>query len=74
MQEYRGGRLTLFHVDLYRLNDPREIDELGLEEIAAEGVLAVEWAEKLPAPPPEAVRVTLSHAGENERGVTVEEG
>jgi tRNA threonylcarbamoyladenosine biosynthesis protein TsaE len=73
MQEYRGGRLTLFHVDLYRLNDPREIDELGVEEIAAEGVLAVEWAEKLPAPPPEAVRVTLSHAGENERGVTVEE-
>jgi tRNA threonylcarbamoyladenosine biosynthesis protein TsaE len=73
MQEYRGGRLTLFHVDLYRLNDPREIDELGLEEIAAEGVLAVEWAEKLPTPPPEAVRVTLSHAGENERGVTVEE-
>ncbi|HMD34711.1 MAG TPA: tRNA (adenosine(37)-N6)-threonylcarbamoyltransferase complex ATPase subunit type 1 TsaE, partial [Vicinamibacterales bacterium] len=33
MQEYRGGRLPLFHVDLYRLNDPREIDDLGLDEI-----------------------------------------
>lgn len=47
MQEYRGGRVPLFHVDLYRLNDPREIEDLGLEEIAADGVLAIEWAEKL---------------------------
>src|SRR4051812_27800800 len=38
MQEYRGGRLPLFHVDLYRLNDPREVDDLGLDEIAAGGV------------------------------------
>jgi tRNA threonylcarbamoyladenosine biosynthesis protein TsaE len=47
VQEYRGGRLALFHVDLYRLDDPREIDDLGLEEIAADGVLAIEWAEKI---------------------------
>ncbi len=55
MQEYRGGRLPLFHVDLYRLNDPREIEDLGLDEIAADGVLAIEWADKLPTrlkPPP----------------------
>lgn len=48
MQEYRGGRLTLFHVDLYRLDDPREIDDLGLDEIGEDGVRAIEWAEKLP--------------------------
>ena len=47
IQEYRGGRLPLFHVDLYRIEDPREFDELGLDEIAEEGVLAIEWAEKL---------------------------
>ena len=47
VQEYRGGRLTLFHVDLYRINDPREIEDLGLDEIAEDGVLAIEWAEKL---------------------------
>ena len=46
IQEYRGGRVPLFHVDLYRLNDPREIDDLGLDEIAADGVMAIEWAEK----------------------------
>ena len=49
IQEYRGGRLPLFHVDLYRIDDPREFDELGLDEIAEDGVLAIEWAEKLPA-------------------------
>ncbi len=46
VQEYRGGRLPLFHVDLYRLDDPREIDELGLDEIALGGVLAIEWPRK----------------------------
>ena len=35
MQEYRGGRVPLVHVDLYRLDDPREIDDLGLEEVGA---------------------------------------
>jgi tRNA threonylcarbamoyladenosine biosynthesis protein TsaE len=58
MQEYRGGRLPLFHVDLYRLNDPREIEDLGLDEIAADGVLAIEWAEKLPG------RLKASHSVE----------
>ena len=47
IQEYRGGRLLLFHVDLYRLEDRREIDDLGLDEIAADGVMAIEWAEKI---------------------------
>ena len=72
VQEYRAGRLPLIHVDLYRLNDPREIDDLGLDEIAADGVLAVEWADKLPNPPTHAVRVRMEHAGETERRVTLE--
>jgi tRNA threonylcarbamoyladenosine biosynthesis protein TsaE len=71
IQEYRGGRLTLFHVDLYRIEDPREFDELGLEEIAEDGVLAIEWAERLPRPPRNAVRVTITLAGESERSVTI---
>ena len=69
IQEYRGGRLTLFHVDLYRIEDPREFDELGLDEIAEEGVLAIEWAERLPQPPQNAVRVSITHAGESERRI-----
>src|SRR5882757_7586309 len=39
MQEYRGGRVKLIHVDLYRLNEGREIDELGLEELGLNAVL-----------------------------------
>ena len=68
IQEYRGGRLTLFHVDLYRIDDPREFDELGLDEIAEDGVLAIEWAEKLPArlKPSRYVNVRIAH-GEGER-------
>ena len=34
VQQYGGGRLPLIHVDLYRLDDPREVDDLGLDEIA----------------------------------------
>ena len=72
IQEYRGGRLPLVHVDLYRLNDAREFDELGLDDIGCGAVLAIEWAEKLPAPPPDAVCVTLEDAGGDERRITVE--
>jgi tRNA threonylcarbamoyladenosine biosynthesis protein TsaE len=44
------GRLPLYHVDLYRLDSLVELEDIGLEEIlSADGVIAVEWAEKLPA-------------------------
>jgi len=72
VQEYRAGRLPLVHVDLYRLEDPREIEDLGLDEIAAGGVLAIEWAEKDPRPPLNAMRVTIEHAGDSGRRITVE--
>jgi len=71
VQEYRGGRLPLFHVDLYRLNDPREIDDLGLDEIAEDGVLAIEWAERHPRPPRNAIRVRIEHVGETERRIVI---
>ena len=71
VQEYRGGRLPLFHVDLYRLNDPREIDDLGLDEIAADGVLAIEWADKLQRPAPGAMVVTIAHGDGDARTVTL---
>jgi len=64
IQEYRSGRVPLFHVDLYRLNDAREIEELGLE-MADEGVLAIEWAEKLPRAIPGAIVVRI-HQGDGD--------
>jgi tRNA threonylcarbamoyladenosine biosynthesis protein TsaE len=73
VQEYRGGRLTLFHVDLYRLDDPREIDDLGLDEIADDGVLAIEWAEKLDArlKPSRYIAVRIEHADGDTRTLTL---
>ncbi len=71
IQEYRHGRLPLFHVDLYRIEDPREFDELGLEEIADDGVLAIEWADRYPRPPQGAVRISIEHIGERQRRVTI---
>ena len=45
LNEYHG-RLTLYHADLYRLEDPAQVAELALEEVAAPGALAVEWPER----------------------------
>ena len=42
------GRLPVFHVDLYRIGDPLELDEIGLPDILhGENIVAVEWAERL---------------------------
>jgi tRNA threonylcarbamoyladenosine biosynthesis protein TsaE len=44
------GRLPLFHIDLYRLDEAADLEDLGLIEVlTGEGVAAVEWADKLPA-------------------------
>ena len=72
MQEYRGGRLPLYHVDLYRLDDSREIDELGLDELTANGILAIEWADKLARRHPGAVNVRIRHCDDDRRTLWIE--
>ncbi len=72
IQESRGGRLTLPHIDLYRLT-PREVDDLGLEELVISGaVVAVEWPDRWTRVPADAVRVELRTVGENERAIAIE--
>ena len=74
MQEYRGGRLPLVHVDLYRLNDAREVEDLGLDEVAAGGVMAIEWAEKLrdvSARPAGAIEVRITHGDGDVRTIEI---
>ena len=71
VQEYRGP-VTLQHVDLYRLS-PAEVEDLALEDLLdGRTVMAVEWAERLPSPPPDAVVVHLSHDGD-QRAIRIEE-
>lgn len=73
VQEYRGGRLPLFHADLYRLGSA-EVDDLGLDELGAdEGVVAIEWAERLPRPLPGAVHVQLAHADGDTRVIDIQD-
>jgi len=72
VNEY-AGRLRLYHADLYRLEDPREVMELALEETAADGVLAVEWPERAwDELPPEHLLVRLEWVDERRRRLTFE--
>jgi len=71
IQEYRGGTLPLRHVDLYRLNTGSDVDELGLEEIAMTGVMAIEWADKLPWSWPGAISVRIDDAGGDDRRIEI---
>ena len=49
VQEYRGGRLPLFHADLYRLEGEREMEALGIDAmLQGGGAVLVEWGERLP--------------------------
>ena len=43
------GKVPVFHLDLYRLNAPRDVESLGLEDFAARGAVIVEWGERLPS-------------------------
>jgi tRNA threonylcarbamoyladenosine biosynthesis protein TsaE len=73
VHEYRGGRLTLYHADLYRL-ERAATDELGLEEMGvADGVLAVEWPDRLTHTLPRAVRIDIAIVDEHTRRITVAE-
>jgi tRNA threonylcarbamoyladenosine biosynthesis protein TsaE len=71
VHEYRGGRLPLIHVDLYRL-DRAELDEVGLDQdLAATGVIAVEWPERLSRLIPAAVTVNISDRGGDTREIEI---
>jgi tRNA threonylcarbamoyladenosine biosynthesis protein TsaE len=69
------GRWPVHHVDLYRVEGPRDLDELGLEEIlGGDGVAIVEWAERLgPYRVERALEVTILDRGGNEREVRIED-
>ena len=67
VHEYRGGRLTLYHADLYRL-DKVATEDLGLEEMGvSDGVLAIEWPDRLAHSVPGAREVRIEIVDENTR-------
>lgn len=71
VHEYRGARLPLIHVDLYRL-DRADLDEIGLDQDLAErGVIAVEWAERLTRRLPGTIHVSITDEGDDRRTISI---
>jgi tRNA threonylcarbamoyladenosine biosynthesis protein TsaE len=64
------GRYRIFHIDLYRLERPAEIADLGWEDMLGQGIVIVEWAEKLTFPV-EGIRVRIETAGDDERRISI---
>jgi tRNA threonylcarbamoyladenosine biosynthesis protein TsaE len=54
-------RLPLWHVDLYRIEDPAELEELALDEAMGESALLIEWPERLPQAWRHALQLRLDH-------------
>jgi tRNA threonylcarbamoyladenosine biosynthesis protein TsaE len=64
------GRWRVFHVDLYRLEREDDILDLGWEDFLGEGIVVVEWAERLTLPL-DGIRITIETVGDEERRITI---
>jgi len=73
VHEYRGPQATLYHIDLYRIDTPRQLETLGLDDLIAENsVLLIEWGEKFPRFERDRdVEITLDRLGEQSRRIRV---
>ena len=72
VQLYETPRLTVRHYDLYRIESPDEIDELGLDDALAEGAALIEWPERGAGRlPPDMLHVALSVTGPGSRMATL---
>src|SRR5580658_3217169 len=73
VHEYRGPGVNLYHIDLYRVDTPRQLETLGLDDLIGENsVLLIEWGEKFGRFVRERdVEIVLDQAGESERKVRV---
>src|SRR5256885_3165161 len=73
VHEYRGPDVSVYHIDLYRVDTQRELETLGLDDLRDEkSVLLIEWGEKSPRFVQERdVEITLTRVAENERQIRV---
>ena len=73
VNEYRKGKKPLFHFDLYRVENPDELDGFGFDEYLSSGNCIAEWSENLGERLPEnAVKVKIEKLGDNQRRITVD--
>ena len=73
VHEYRGPNANLYHIDLYRIDTPRELDTLALDDLRSENsVLLIEWGEKFPWLLQERdLEISLQRCGETQRAIRV---
>ena len=72
VQEYAGASATLHHVDLYRL-EPAEIEDLGLDDLLDSGsIVAIEWADRWPGRPLDAIEIRIDTAGDDRRRIRLD--
>jgi tRNA threonylcarbamoyladenosine biosynthesis protein TsaE len=73
IHEYAGGRLPLFHIDLYRLDSAQQALAIGIEDyLNGNGVTVIEWAEKIASLLPEqTTRIRIESLGETTRRIEV---
>ena len=73
VNEYEGGRLPLFHFDMYRLNSADDLFDIGWEDyLSRGGVCAVEWSENvMDALPEDTVWVRIAREGDTGRSITI---
>ena len=75
VNEYLGGRLPLFHFDMYRLASSDDLWDIGWEDyLDRSGVCAVEWSENVADAMEDAIFVTIEKLGEDARRITIEGG
>jgi tRNA threonylcarbamoyladenosine biosynthesis protein TsaE len=73
VNEYRGGRLPIYHFDTYRLKNEDEFYALGPEEyFDSDGITFVEWADRFPEVlPAERIEIEIEVVGETERRISI---
>ena len=75
VNEYLGGRLPLFHFDMYRLASSDDLWDIGWEDyLERGGICAVEWSENVDDAMEQAIYVTIEKLGEDTRRITIEGG
>ncbi len=75
VNEYLGGRLPLFHFDMYRLRSSEDLWDIGWEDyLERGGICAVEWSENVADALEDAVTITIEKLGETARRITLEGG
>lgn len=75
VNEYLGGRLPLFHFDMYRLHGADDLWDIGWEDyLERGGVCAVEWSENVTEALESPIWVTIEKRGEHTRCITIEGG